>query len=106
MPWLNPAGTTPATGPALSAGTSEVHDKLTRASDTRRMTGAELSEILKAIGWPVSELVDRLQVRPDTVMQWLRGRRPIPDNLADWLYRLRDAQSQVPPLPDGWRPGQ
>jgi hypothetical protein len=67
------------------------------------MTGPELSECLKQIGWPISELVDRLQVRPDTVMQWIRGRRPIPENLAEWLIKVRDGQASAGPLPEGWK---
>ena len=67
------------------------------------MTGAELSEVLRQIGWPVSELVQRLGVRPDTVTQWLRGRREIPDNLARWLVAVRDGVASAGELPDGWR---
>jgi hypothetical protein len=67
------------------------------------VSGPELSECLKAIGWPVSELVERLGVRSDTAVQWIKGRRPVPENLATWLRRIRDAQGAIPPLPDDWR---
>jgi transcriptional regulator with XRE-family HTH domain len=66
------------------------------------VTGNELSATLKQIGWPISELVDRLQIRPDTVMQWLRGRRTIPDNVAAWLIQVRDKLDEAPALPEGW----
>jgi hypothetical protein len=36
-------------------------------------------------------------------MQWLRGRRPIPENLAEWLLKVRDGQASAGPLPEGWR---
>jgi plasmid maintenance system antidote protein VapI len=67
------------------------------------MTGNELSEVLATIGWTAGELQRRLGIRGDTVRQWLSGRRPIPDNVATWLIRLRDKISDDP-LPEGWVP--
>jgi hypothetical protein len=66
------------------------------------MDGAEMDAILRQIGWHLQELA----VRPSTIYDWLTGRRVIPPNLADWLQLVRDAQSQAPALPDGWRPGE
>jgi transcriptional regulator with XRE-family HTH domain len=66
------------------------------------MRGDELAEILKAIGWSSAELARRLNVRHDTVMSWLNGRRRVPDNLSAWLIKVRDAVGSAPPLPDGW----
>jgi DNA-binding transcriptional regulator YiaG len=67
--------------------------------------GQEMSAILDQIGWSPAVLAGRLNVRVGSVYDWLTGRRTIPPNLADWLRRLRDAQGQVPSLPDGWRSG-
>jgi len=73
------------------------------ACKSKGVDGAELDSVLKQIGWHPPVLAQRLGVRNDSVYGWLTGRRPIPDNLAVWLRRIRDAQGQVPPLPDGWR---
>jgi plasmid maintenance system antidote protein VapI len=67
------------------------------------MDGPEMSEVLRQIGWQVPELAHRLNVRPGTVYDWLTGRRHIPDNLADWLRRVRDHQANAGALPEGWR---
>jgi hypothetical protein len=69
------------------------------------MDGPEMSGVLKEIGWPVLELAHRLNVRPGTVHDWLTGRRHIPDNLAEWLRRVRDHQANAGALPEGWRSG-
>jgi DNA-binding transcriptional regulator YiaG len=69
------------------------------------MSPAELSDILREIGWPAAELQRRLGVREETIRQWLNGRRTIPPNLEQWLYAVRDNLANAPPLPDGWRSG-
>jgi len=69
------------------------------------MTGDELGDVLREIGWLPRELARRLSVRSATVADWLTGRRNIPPNLEQWLYRVRDLQAQAPPLPDNWRGG-
>ena len=65
------------------------------------MDGGELDSVLKAIGWRPQELARRLGVRNDTVYGWLTNRRPVPENLAEWLIRIRDKISDDP-LPAGW----
>jgi hypothetical protein len=35
-------------------------------------------------------------------MQWIRGRHPIPENLARWLIAVRDGQASAGPLPENW----
>ena len=67
------------------------------------MNGQELSEALKQIGWNPTELARRLGIRVHSIFDWLNGRRPVPDNVADWLIKVRDLVDQAPPLPDGWR---
>jgi plasmid maintenance system antidote protein VapI len=67
------------------------------------MDADELNRTLAQIGWSQHELARRLEVRPDTVRGWVTGRRTVPDNLAEWLRQHRDKQTEVPPLPDGWR---
>jgi hypothetical protein len=66
------------------------------------MTGDEMGEVLRQIGWPTAELARRLNVREDSVRSWLNGRREIPPNLERWLYAVRDSIASAPPLPDGW----
>jgi hypothetical protein len=70
------------------------------------MDGPEMDAILKRIGWTPPVLAGRLGVRGSTVYDWLRGRRQIPPNLANWLRQVADAIDQAPPLPDGWRLGE
>ena len=71
------------------------------------MDAAELSEVLRAIGWSSNELARRLSIRVTTVADWLNGRRAVPDNVAAWLTAHRDAQGQVPfCLKDGGRAGR
>jgi DNA-binding transcriptional regulator YiaG len=67
------------------------------------MTSAELSDILREIGWQPAELATRLGVRQESVRGWLSGRREIPENLAVWLRAVRDGVSSAGPLPEGWR---
>ena len=69
------------------------------------MDAAEFSRVLKEIGWGPNELARRLSIRHGSVYDWLNGRRSVPDNLSKWLRQVRDAQGQVPPLPDDWRVG-
>jgi plasmid maintenance system antidote protein VapI len=67
------------------------------------MDAAEFRDVLREIGWSASELARRLGIRPGSVFDWLNGRNAVPENLAAWLRRVRDAQGSVPPLPDNWR---
>jgi transcriptional regulator with XRE-family HTH domain len=69
------------------------------------MTGDELGELLRAIGWTSAELARRLSIRPDTVNSWLTGRRPVPGNVERWLHQVRAGFGSAPALPEGWRPG-
>lgn len=72
------------------------------ADTTDPMHGPELMRILTVLGWSRSEFSSRLGVRPGTVLQLVRGQRPIPTNLA---AALRGAAAWVeayplPPFPD------
>jgi len=67
------------------------------------MTGDEMSEVLRQIGWSASELARRLNVREDTVRHWLNGRRGIPLNLERWIIQVRDTVDTAPRLPEGWQ---
>jgi hypothetical protein len=98
-----PAGMIARAGPALSADALRLHDRVRRASDARGMTGDEMGETLRQIGWPTAELARRLSVREDTVRGWLKGRRPVPPNLERWLLAVRDNLANAPALPDGWQ---
>jgi hypothetical protein len=87
----------------LLAGKRELHDNLLAVKDYRPMTGEEMSEVLRQIGWPLGELCRRLSVREDTARGWLSNRRPIPPNVAQWLHQVRDGINTAPALPEGWR---
>lgn len=90
----------------MRAGTRQLHDSVSQASDTRgAMTGDEMSEVLRQIGWTAGELARRLSVREDTVRGWLNSRRGVPLNLERWLRQVRDTVNTAPRLPDDWRSG-
>jgi hypothetical protein len=92
-------------GPALSAGKRRLHDIGARVKHAAQMTGDEMGECLRAIGWEPTTLAQRLGVRPDTVRSWLAGRREIPPNLERWLLAVRDGVASAGPLPENWRSG-
>jgi hypothetical protein len=79
-----------------------LHDNATPFKHLR-MTGGEMSECLRAIGWPLAELCRRLSIREDTARGWLTNRRPIPPNVERWLHAVRDNLANAPALPDGWQ---
>lgn len=80
-----------------------LHDISATASEHHAVTGDEMAEALKAIGWTSGELARRLDIRADTVQSWLIGRRPIPPNVERWLHQVRASLSTAPQWPDGWR---
>jgi len=82
-----------------------LHDNGLAVKHAALMTGDEMGECLRAIGWEPPTLAQRLGVRPDTVRSWLSGRREIPDNLATWLLAVRDGQAAAGSLPENWRSG-
>ena len=60
-----------------------------------------MRDCLRQIGWSIHTLANRLGVRRDTVTGWVSNRRSIPENLAEWLIRIRDKLSDDP-LPKDW----
>jgi DNA-binding transcriptional regulator YiaG len=86
----------------LLAGTRQLHDNRPPVKDSAAMTGDELSELLREVGWPAAELARRLSIREDTVRGWLNGRREVPPNVGRWLEQIRDGIATAPALPDGW----
>ena len=79
-----------------------LNDFAPRVKHGARMDGVEMDSILRQIGWTREELQRRLGVRADTIRGWLSNRRPIPENVADWLRIWRDLADQAPGLPEGW----
>jgi transcriptional regulator with XRE-family HTH domain len=69
-------------------------------------TPERLRWALDELGWSLNELARRIHTHPNTVRQFWRGKRAIPDNLAEWLEGCAAHMSvymQRYPLPAGWR---
>jgi hypothetical protein len=66
------------------------------------MDGQEMAQLLGRIGWPSSELARRLNIGVRSVAGWLSGKRPVPDNVAEWLREVADNADRAPRLPRGW----
>jgi len=66
------------------------------------MTTPEISTQLRQLGWAANDLARILGVRDVTVRRWLRGLRPVPDNLRVWLQQVVDDRDSAPDLPEGW----
>lgn len=65
-----------------------------------------LNDLLAEIGWTSAELASRLDVAPDSVDKWRRGRRTPPPALLVWLAHVAECQDRAGPHPVGWRDGQ
>jgi len=68
---------------------------------THDMTPGEMRECLDALSWSQTMLAMRLGIEERRVSDWVRGRRDMPPNLADWLRRSA-ASLRAEPLPEGW----
>jgi transcriptional regulator with XRE-family HTH domain len=64
------------------------------------MTPDELRECLGVIGWTQRELAEELGIDDRTVrLFWAMGRKPVPDNVAEWLRAIAAAHAA---RPEGW----
>lgn len=68
------------------------------------ISGARMRFVLKAIGWSPTELAMRIHTDEGSVRQMLRGSRPCPDVLAEWLELVAAFMLTLPHEPAGWRP--
>ena len=63
------------------------------------MTPERLREILDALGWNATALARRLgMTRERSATEWLNGRRPIPQPVAEW-FELMYRHEQTAPSP-------
>lgn len=60
-----------------------------------------LPHLLTRIGWPQTELADRLGVNRRTVRRWTAGQNETPAAVLAWLARVADAVDAMPP-PGKW----
>ena len=61
------------------------------------MTPERLREILDALGWNATALARRLgMARERSATEWLNGRRPIPQPVADWLELMLPPRADRP----------
>ncbi len=67
------------------------------------MTRQRLVTLLQALGWSQSALADRLHCSASTVRQWCNGRKPVPENVAEWLDEF-GGWLLANPLPKRWKP--
>jgi hypothetical protein len=70
------------------------------------VTGDEMSDCLRRIGWSANELGRRLNVNEHRLRRMLTGRAEIPPNLAEWLRCYAQAIGRLPPLPKDWTRGR
>ena len=64
------------------------------------MTPDRMAEILRILRSAPSSLAHALGMTRDrTVREWLNGRRPIPEPIADWLELMHRHQQTAPPPP-------
>jgi hypothetical protein len=66
------------------------------------MTGPELVDAMRTMGWNAPALAAHLDVPTKTVRDWMSGRREVPANLASWIQTRADAWRDLPDLPEGW----
>lgn len=66
------------------------------------MTGNEFRNCLDEIGVTTNWVVVRLAVTRSTVQRWIRGEKPIPQNVAEWL-RAYKTFSEDRRLPIDWK---
>lgn len=60
------------------------------------MTAAELNATLAALGWSQRTLANKLGVDKMRVNKWAHHREPIPENIVEWLAKLRQAHAEIP----------
>ena len=68
----------------------------------RKMTGEQLSECLRTLGWSARELARRVNRGERLIRRMCEGREEIPDNLADWVRQLSEIMARQPHLPKNW----
>jgi transcriptional regulator with XRE-family HTH domain len=64
-----------------------------------------LADLLDDIGWSNGDLARRLDISPDTVSKWAKGRRDPPQPVMDWLGQLATCHARAGPHPKGWFDG-
>ena len=60
------------------------------------MTGPELDQAMRAIGWNGRALASRLRCSEMLVRKWRAGSIPIPDPVGQWLARVAHAIERLP----------
>jgi transcriptional regulator with XRE-family HTH domain len=85
----------------VRAGSSDFAGRISYTAQL--VTGQELSDALRGLGWSAHELGRRLGVTESTIRNWLSGRREVPASVAEWLTELQTGMAKLPSLPRGWR---
>ena len=67
------------------------------------MTRERLNTILDALGWTQRDLAAFLGCTYSTVRGWCNGRKPVPENVAEWLDEF-GGWLLANPLPKRWKP--
>lgn len=80
-----------------------VDNKPVESEKASVVTGDEMSDALRRIGWSVNELSRRLRIGERRLRRMTDGREEIPENLADWLRGLAENMDRQPRMPKDWR---
>ncbi len=56
-------------------------------TDLDRLTGAELQTLREMCGWDRTDLANRMEVKPETVRFWERGKTSVPEEAITLLVR-------------------
>jgi ribosome-binding protein aMBF1 (putative translation factor) len=75
-----------------------VSEQIRRPYDAERLAIA-----CDELGWSSGELARRLNIREDSVRQYISGKRNIPDGLGVWLDACVEIARTMPKHPEGWR---
>ena len=66
------------------------------------MTGEEMVQAMRVIGWNSHELARRLRIHDRRLRRMQAGTEEIPEAMARWLMIWAQAASRLPQLPEGW----